>query len=121
MIKITDDLVDYITDGLNDNEFTSYVVNEVLKKADEYQRVHSFTREELMGDGFEPGRWWQAVSAEGKLFAETSDPSDFEQLELLDKEGVKFYRYYTRQLRAWAEADPKAEIERRKKEGPRLG
>jgi hypothetical protein len=57
-------------------------------------------------EGFEPGRWWQAVDSEGKLLAETSNPDEFKGLGLLDEEGVTFRRLYARTENVWVDESP---------------
>lgn len=61
-------------------------------------------REELTDEGFEPGRWWQAVQ-NGKLLAETSNPIEFKSLGLLDQSDITIRRIYTRTENVWVEEE----------------
>lgn len=56
-------------------------------------------------ESFYPARWWQATDKSG-LLAETSSRSDFEQLGLLDQEGVTFRRLYEKKEMRWVEEHP---------------
>lgn len=56
-------------------------------------------------EGFEAGKWWQALDAEGNLLAETSVRSDFKNLDLIGQEGVTFRRLYERVERKWVVED----------------
>lgn len=51
--------------------------------------------------GYRPGRWWRAMSMDGVMLAETSNPSEFKYLGLADREDVKFYQMYTRVDEEW--------------------
>jgi hypothetical protein len=57
-------------------------------------------------DYCKPTKWWRAIDADGKVLAETSDPEDFETLELIGKRGVTFQRLYERRLDEWVEEKP---------------
>jgi hypothetical protein len=57
-------------------------------------------------EGFEAGKWWQAIDADGKLLAETSSRSDFKHLGLDKLEGVTYRRLYERTERKWVEDNP---------------
>lgn len=61
-------------------------------------------------ESFYPAKWWQARDAEGKLLAETSVRSDFEQLNLTgeqaQKDGVTFYRLYEKKEMKWVKEHP---------------
>lgn len=56
--------------------------------------------------GFQPGRWWVAAQLDGTVLAETSRPADFKELELLDREDVRFYRQYVRTSEEWVKETP---------------
>lgn len=60
---------------------------------------------------FYPTKWWQAVDAKIGLLAETSDRSEFEDLNLLDQEGVTFRRLYEKKEMRWVDEHPFPEAE----------
>lgn len=51
--------------------------------------------------GYRPGRWWRAMSLDGAMLAETSNPSEFTYLGLADREDVRFFQMYTRTDEEW--------------------
>jgi hypothetical protein len=57
-----------------------------------------------------PTRWWQAVETHPEkgvmLLAETSDPEDFKQLEILGKPNVKIFRLFEKREQNWVEEVP---------------
>lgn len=61
--------------------------------------------EELEEEGFEAGRWWRAIK-NGVMMAETSDPSDFKVLGLMDDPEVSFRRIYSRTESTWVMETP---------------
>jgi hypothetical protein len=73
-------------------------------------RIRNYKKSEeelaMAEEGFEPGRWWQAVNSEGEILAETSDPDDFKDFGFLNKEGVTFRRLYARTERTWVTESP---------------
>lgn len=61
-----------------------------------------FEQEKL---GFHATKWWQATDDRG-LLAETSNPKDFLDLNLLNQEGVIFRRMYEKKELHWIEEHP---------------
>lgn len=51
--------------------------------------------------GYRPGRWWVASQLDGTVLAQTSNPSEFTYLGLVDREDVRFYQMYTRTDEEW--------------------
>lgn len=59
---------------------------------------------EVLRRGYRPGRWWRAMSLDGTMLAETSNPSEFIYLGLADREDVRFYQMYTRVDEEWVKS-----------------
>lgn len=62
-----------------------------------------------LDDKFEASKWWRAVNADGVTLAETSTPSDFKNLgliEVLESDGGHFQRLYVKTENSWVKAEP---------------
>lgn len=62
-----------------------------------------------LDDKFEASKWWRAVNADGITLAETSTPSDFKNLGLMDvleSDGGHFERLYVKTENSWVKAEP---------------
>lgn len=57
--------------------------------------------------GFSPGLWWMASNTDGLVLAETSNPVEFVELGLMDRDDVKIYRQYLRSDVEWVRETPK--------------
>ena len=58
---------------------------------------------------FYPTRWWQAIEyVDGKphLLAETSDPEDFKNLNIIGQPNVKIFRLFEKREQNWVEEVP---------------
>lgn len=62
---------------------------------------------QALENGFRPGRWWQAISLDGTVQAETSNPADFVELGLFDKDDIRFYHQYIRSDEEWVKETPR--------------